>query len=64
MLGTLSLTGTSTADLGLGDKLATQATDETEEMRKKRMLMQQQARLTGSPAASSLFGAGGLGALS
>jgi hypothetical protein len=46
---------------GLGDALADQTGTETEELRKRRMLEQQQRGLLGtggSAAASSLFGSG------
>jgi hypothetical protein len=44
---------------GLGDALSAQTTDQTEELRKKKMLEAQQQQLlgpSGSAAASSLFG--------
>lgn len=50
-------------DLGLGGALNAQVADETEEMRRKRMLEARQRSLlgpAGSPAAMSLFG--GMGA--
>lgn len=56
------LTGSATADLGLGDMLGQQTKDETEEARKKRMLQIQQERMMG-PAAQSLLGAGGYGGI-
>jgi hypothetical protein len=47
------------ADLGLGDLLGQQVSDETEEARKKRMALMQERRMigpAGSPATLSLFG--------
>lgn len=51
--------------LGLGDALAGQVEGETDELRKKRMLEQQQKQAlgpAGSMAVTSLFGIGGAGA--
>lgn len=54
------------SDLGLGDMLSKQVSDETDEERKKRMAQMQQRQLmgpAGSLAVTSLFGAnGGAGA--
>lgn len=55
-----SLSPAST-DLGLGSLLTDQVAGETEEQRRKRMLEQQQQKLTGlagSPATLALFGGG------
>jgi hypothetical protein len=46
---------------GLGDALSGQVGDETDELRKKRLLQQQQSQLLGpggSAASASLFGSG------
>jgi hypothetical protein len=51
--------GFAALDLGLGDPLSAQVKDETEEQRKKRLLLQQQRTALG-PAAMSL-GLGGFG---
>jgi hypothetical protein len=56
-----SLTGSATADLGMGDMLQSQAAGETEEMRKKRMAEMQAQKMmgaAGSPAAQMLLGGG------
>jgi hypothetical protein len=57
--------GFAVQDLGLGDMLRDQVTDETEEQRKKRMQQQQQGfGLAGqTPAQTALFGTGGMGGL-
>ena len=58
----MPLANNAVNDLGLGDQLGRQVTDETEEMRKKRMLEQQQKQQlgpAGSMAITSLFGMGG-----
>lgn len=50
------------ASLGLGDKLASQVSGETDEQRKKKMADMQAAKLAGpmaSLAVTSLFGANG-----
>jgi hypothetical protein len=65
MPGLPSLSGSATADLGLGDMLANQVAGETAEERKKRMQEMQQQKLTGmgsTPATTMLFGgSGGIG---
>ncbi len=59
---TSGLSGFAAADLGLGDMLGQQVAGETEEERKKKMKLQQERSLTGSPATDMLFGStGGLG---
>ncbi len=52
----------ASSDLGLGDMLSQQVSNETEEQRKKRMQDLQQKQLlgpAGSMAVTSLFGMGG-----
>ncbi len=54
-----SLSGSATADLGLGDMLQQQVAGETEEERKRRLAQMRQAQLMGPAGASavtSLFG--------
>jgi hypothetical protein len=58
------LTGSATADLGLGGQLQQQVAGETEEQRKKRlaqMASQKYSGLTASPATQMLFGGTGAG---
>lgn len=61
------LTGSAMADLGLGSMLRDEVMDDSEELRKKRLLAQQNRGLLGSPeealAPKMLFGSvtGGLG---
>lgn len=62
MPGPNPLLSPASNDLGLGGALSTQVADETEEMRKKRMLEQQQKLQlgpAGSMAITSLFGMNG-----
>lgn len=66
------LTGSATADLGLGGMLQDQVSGETEEARKRRLAQMQQQKLAGmgaTPATQMLFGStggagGGLGSRS
>lgn len=61
------LTGSATADLGLGDQLQQQVAGETDEERKKRMAALASSKQTGmgaTPGQRMLFGAtGGLGGI-
>ncbi len=62
MLAPSSPFSSAASDLGLGDQLGQQVADETEEMRKKRMLeLQQKQQLgpAGSMSVTSLFGMNG-----
>lgn len=52
--GLMGLTGRAVADLGLGDVLRDEVTDETEELRKRRMLAQQNRGLLGPDGAGAL----------
>jgi len=57
--GITGLTGIAANDLGLGGALSEQVNGATDEMRKKRMLEQQQRGLGTSLAVTSIFGTGG-----
>lgn len=48
--------GMAAADLGLGDMLRGQLGEETEEQKRKRLQMKQDAQASMSPAAQQLFG--------
>lgn len=60
----VGLTGSATADLGLGGDLQRQVADETDEERRKRLAQMQATKysgLTASPATQMLFGGRGAG---